>query len=130
VFLDVKPGGVAPLPHAFARRGGRGRTEYASFEPPTRVIGAAKAAVMAANEFEMRRLSGAIGAEIFGIDLSAEPGDNVIGEIRQVWLDHGVIFFHDQDLPPAKFLAFAKRFGEVVEYPFIKGIEGLAGVLG
>ena len=27
-------------------------------------------------------------------------------------------------MPPERFLAFARRFGEVVEYPFIKGIEG------
>ena len=79
---------------------------------------------MAGNGFEVRRLSGSIGAEILGIDLTIEPGDNAIGEIRQAWLEHSVIFFRDQDLPPAKFLAFAKRFGEVIEYPFIKGIEG------
>jgi alpha-ketoglutarate-dependent taurine dioxygenase len=40
-----------------------------------------------------------------------------------------VIFFRDQDMPPAKFLSFAKRFGEVVEYPFIKGIEGFAEII-
>jgi hypothetical protein len=34
----------------------------------------AEAATMAANGFEVRRLSGAIGAEILGINLSAEPG--------------------------------------------------------
>ena len=72
---------------------------------------------MAGNGFEVRRLSGSIGAEILGIDLASEPGDNVIGEIRQVWLERNVVFFRDQDLPPAKFLAFAKRFGEVVEIP-------------
>jgi taurine dioxygenase len=77
----------------------------------------------------VRRLSGAIGAEILGIDLSSEPGDNVIGAIRQVWLEHNVVFFRDQDLPPANFLAFAKRFGEVVEYPFIKGIEGFPEII-
>src|SRR5262249_7192769 len=27
-----------------------------------------------------------------------------------VWLEHNVTFFRDQDLPPSKFLAFAKRF--------------------
>ena len=84
---------------------------------------------MAGNGFQVRRLSGSIGAEILGIDLASEPGDNVIGEIRQVWLEHNVIFFRDQDLPPAKFLAFAKRFGEVVEYPFIKGIEGFPEII-
>ena len=88
-----------------------------------------KAIVMAANGFEVRCLSGSIGAEILSIDLASEPGDNVIDEIRKVWLEHNVIFFRDQDLPPAKFLAFAKRFGEVVEYPFVKGIEGFPEII-
>ncbi len=84
---------------------------------------------MAANGFEVRPISGSIGAEILGIDLSTEPGHNTIASIRQAWLDHGVIFFRDQDLPPAKFLALAKRFGDVVEYPFIKGIEGFPEII-
>jgi taurine dioxygenase len=84
---------------------------------------------MAMNGFEVRPLSGSVGAEILDIDLGGEPGHNVIAAIRQTWLDHGVIFFRDQDLPPAKFLAFAKRFGDVVEYPFIKGIEGFPEII-
>jgi taurine dioxygenase len=84
---------------------------------------------MAMNGFEVRPLSGSVGAEILDIDLGGEPGHNVIAAIRQTWLDHGVIFFRDQDLPPAKFLAFAKRFGGVVEYPFIKGIEGFPEII-
>ena len=84
---------------------------------------------MAGNRFKVRRLSGSIGAEILDIDLASETDDDAIGEIRQVWLEHNVIFFRDQDLPPAKFLAFAKRFGEVVEYPFIKGIEGFPEII-
>jgi alpha-ketoglutarate-dependent taurine dioxygenase len=88
-----------------------------------------EAMVMATNGFEVRRLSGSVGAEILGIDLGAEPGHNVIAEIRKIWLDSGVIFFRDQDLPPAKFLNFARQFGEVVEYPFIKGIEGFPEII-
>jgi alpha-ketoglutarate-dependent taurine dioxygenase len=84
---------------------------------------------MAKNALEVRPLSGAIGAEILGIDLVAEPGHNVIAAIRQIWLEHGVIFFRDQDLQPEKFLRFAKRFGDVVEYPFIKGIEGFPEII-
>jgi len=83
---------------------------------------------MAANGIEVRRLSGALGAEILGVDL-AKAGDNVIAEIRKIWLDHGVIFFRDQDLPPAKFLGVARKFGEVVEYPFVKGIEGFPEII-
>jgi taurine dioxygenase len=69
-------------------------------------------------------LSGAIGAEISGIDLKQPLSDAQIAQIRRVWLEHGVVFFRNQPLPPAQFQAFAERFGEVVEYPFVKGIEG------
>src|SRR6185295_14759017 len=44
--------------------------------------------------------------------------------IRRLWLDHLVIFFRGQDLPPDRFLGFARRFGEPVEYPFVKGLDG------
>ena len=71
----------------------------------------------------MRPIAGAIGAEISGVDLSKELDDDTVAAIRRAWLDHNVIFFRDQDLPPARFLTFARRFGKVVEYPFIKGLE-------
>jgi taurine dioxygenase len=76
------------------------------------------------NSIEIRPLAGAIGAEIFGVDLSAPLDDATLAAIRRAWLDHLVIFFRDQELPPAEFLAFARRFGQPVEYPFVRGIEG------
>src|SRR5437764_11265854 len=79
---------------------------------------------MRRNSIEIRPLAGAIGAEIFGIDLSAPLDDDTVAAIRSAWLDHLVIFFRDQDLPPAQLLAFSRRFGEPIEYPFVKGIEG------
>ena len=74
------------------------------------------------DQIKLRPLSGSIGAELSGIDLSRDLPDETIATIRQAWLDHGVIFFRDQNLPPARFLALARRFGEVVEYPFVKGL--------
>ncbi len=70
----------------------------------------------------VRQLAGALGAEIGGVDLSADLPDTVIASIRRVWLDHGVVFFRDQSLPPARLLALARRFGEVIEYPFVRGL--------
>ena len=67
-------------------------------------------------------IAGALGAEISGVDLSSDLDDGVIAAIRRAWLEHLVIFFRDQDLPPARFLAFARRFGEVIEYPFVRGL--------
>jgi taurine dioxygenase len=79
---------------------------------------------MASNALDIRPVAGALGAEILGIDLAHDVSDDSIAAIRETWLKHCVIFFRDQTLPPAQFLNFARRFGEVVEYPFIKGIEG------
>jgi len=77
---------------------------------------------------DVRSLSGAIGAEIHGVDLSCELDDETVAAIRHAWLDHLVIFFRDQTLTPAQFLALAGRFGQPVEYPFVKGIEGFPEV--
>ena len=71
---------------------------------------------------EIRPVAGALGAEISGVDL-AQVDDGTIAEIRQAWLEHLVIFFRDQDLSPAQFLAFARRIGEPIEYPFVKGLD-------
>ena len=68
--------------------------------------------------------AGAAGAEIGGVDLAGELDEDVLAQIRQTWLDHGVVFFRDQDLTPERFLAFARRIGEPAEYPFVPGIEG------
>jgi taurine dioxygenase len=49
--------------------------------------------------------------------------------IRQALLDHLVIFFRDQDLPPDRFLALARCFGRAIEYPFLKGIDGFPEII-
>lgn len=79
--------------------------------------------------FEVQPISGAIGAELHGIDLGSELTDATIAALRQALLDHLVIFFRDQDLPPARFLALAKRFGSPMEYPFVKGIDGFPEII-
>ncbi|HEY0525582.1 MAG TPA: TauD/TfdA family dioxygenase [Stellaceae bacterium] len=77
----------------------------------------------------VERIAGALGAEIVDIDLSKELDGETVAAIRRVWLENLVIFFRDQELPPDRFLAFARRFGEVIEYPFVKGIEGFPEVI-
>jgi len=72
---------------------------------------------------EIHQIAGNIGAEISGVNLAEDLPDETVGAIRQALLDHLVVFFRDQDLPPARFLGFAKRFGQTVEYPFVKGLE-------
>jgi taurine dioxygenase len=76
------------------------------------------------NSLNIRPIAGAIGAEIAGVDLSDDLDQESIAAIRSAWLDHLVIFFCGQHLTSEQFLAVARRFGEVVEYPLIKGIDG------
>jgi taurine dioxygenase len=67
-----------------------------------------------------------LGAEILGVDLSKKFPEQ---EIRKAFLEHGVVFFRDQKLDPAQFMAFARAMGEPIEYPFVKGIEGFPEVI-
>jgi taurine dioxygenase len=73
---------------------------------------------------DVKPIAGSVGAEIYGVDLSAPLSDEDVQAIRDVWLAHGVVFFRDQPLAPGAFQIFAERFGDVVEYPFVKGIPG------
>jgi taurine dioxygenase len=68
-------------------------------------------------------VAGALGAEVSGLDLARPLDDATVAALRQAWLEHLVLFFRDQDLSPAQFLAFARRFGEPIEYPFVRGLD-------
>jgi taurine dioxygenase len=78
---------------------------------------------------EMRKIAGALGAEISGVDLARDLDAETVAAIRRIWLDNLVVFFRNQDLPPAQFLDLAKRFGEPIEYPFLKGLDGFPEII-
>jgi len=77
---------------------------------------------------QVKRVAGALGAELQGVDLRNLTERNV-AEIRKAWLENLVVFFRDQPLTPAEFMAFARRIGTPIEYPFVKGIEGFPEVI-
>ncbi|MGD9536244.1 MAG: TauD/TfdA dioxygenase family protein [Alphaproteobacteria bacterium] len=71
----------------------------------------------------------ALGAFVSGIDLRKAPDDETVRELRDAWLRHLVLFFRDQALGPAEFVALACRFGPLDRYPFVKGIEGYPEII-
>ncbi len=77
---------------------------------------------MANQTLDVEPISGALGAEIHGVDLSADLSNQAFDEIHQAFLDHKVIFFRQQDLDPHQQIAFARRFGPLSVYPFIEGL--------
>jgi taurine dioxygenase len=70
---------------------------------------------------DVRRLTGALGATVHGLDLSEELPADTIADIRQAFVDHHVLVFRDQDLTPEQQMAFGRRFGELDTHPFVVG---------
>ena len=62
-----------------------------------------------------------IGAEI-NIDLLTTSKKDVY-EIQKVLDEFGVIFFRNQNLDPQSYINFAKNFGELADYPMLKGLS-------
>ena len=70
---------------------------------------------------KIKRIAGALGAEISEIDLTQPLSPHLTQEIRNVFLKNGVIFLRHQPLTSQQFMNFAKAMGEPIEYPFVKG---------
>ena len=70
-----------------------------------------------------------MGAEITGINLaSSDFSDNLIGEIRAIWLEHNMVVLRNQNLTPQQQLKLAQAFGEPAIYPFLEGVDGMAEI--
>jgi taurine dioxygenase len=78
---------------------------------------------MAYRRIGVAPISGALGAEIEGVDLRKDLDNETFAEVHQALLDHLVIFFRDQDITPDQHKAFARRFGEIDLNPFVRPLE-------
>lgn len=74
--------------------------------------------VLSSKTMQVEQLAPALGAEITNVDLGeVSRNDDLFGEIKQLLLQHKVLFFRDQELPPAEHVAFAERFGTLEGHP-------------
>lgn len=65
---------------------------------------------------EIRRIGTQIGAEVLGVDVK-RMDEATFGAIYKAWLDYNVIAVRDQNLEISDYLAYSRRFGEVVQHP-------------
>jgi len=65
---------------------------------------------------QVRRLGPQIGVEISGVDVRTLD-DAGFAQIYRAWLDHNVAVVPDQTLEIDDFLAYSRRFGQVVPHP-------------
>lgn len=73
---------------------------------------------------EVMPTSGALGAEILGIDLGDPLDGEDVAKLKGALSEHGVIFFRDQQLTPQQHIAFAGRFGPININRFFKAVPG------
>ena len=71
---------------------------------------------------EVKLLSGALGAEIKGIDLK-DASDQNFKKINDLLLEHKVIFFRNQKINEEEHMALAEKFGPIETHAYVKGLD-------
>jgi taurine dioxygenase len=66
---------------------------------------------LAPSTFTIRPLDAALGAEVFGLDLSQPLGDDDFARLHRAHLDHHLLIFRDMRITPAQQVTFSRRFG-------------------
>ena len=71
---------------------------------------------------EVKLLSGALGAEIKGINLK-DTSDQNFKKINDLLLEHKVIFFRNQKITEEEHMALAEKFGPLETHAYVKGLD-------
>ncbi len=75
------------------------------------------------SSIDVQPIAGALGAEVTGVDLSGPLDSQAVAEIEAALYEHLVLFFREQEITPDQHLEFAGRFGEILRYPLVHGLE-------
>jgi taurine dioxygenase len=78
---------------------------------------------------KIKRIAGALGAELIGLDLTQSLSSDLTKEIRDVFLKNSVIFLRHQPLTSQQFMNFATAMGEPIQYPFVKGFDDFPQII-
>lgn len=77
----------------------------------------------------VKRLTGAMGAEISGVNLASDLPVQQFEEIRKALFTYGAIGFRDQNLSFEDHYNFAKRFGSLEVHPIVNGMEDFPEII-
>ncbi|HEY5412873.1 MAG TPA: TauD/TfdA family dioxygenase [Caulobacteraceae bacterium] len=77
-----------------------------------------------ASGIEIRPISGAGGAEVYGVDLSEEMDNRTAEAVHSAYLEHIALFFQNQTLTAPQMERFVRRFGDPLVHPYLHAVEG------
>ncbi len=69
------------------------------------------------SQLSIQLTGGALGAEVYGIDLRQPLDEAAVSQLRSAFHDHCVLLFRDQQLSKADQVRFSGYFGEPVPHP-------------
>jgi taurine dioxygenase len=79
---------------------------------------------MAGQQIAVRRLAGALGAELEGLDLTQPLDDPTVKQIQDAWMEHQVLFLRGQKITREQHKSFARRFGDLHIHPVLQQLAG------
>ncbi|MFT4719842.1 MAG: taurine dioxygenase [Candidatus Azotimanducaceae bacterium] len=81
------------------------------------------------SQIHITPISGALGADISGVDLSAPLSSKDQAQIDAAFHEHLVLCFRDQHLSPESLLALTQQLGGVGETPYLTGLADYPDVV-
>jgi taurine dioxygenase len=78
---------------------------------------------MGYERIQVRRLAGALGAELSGVDLTRPLDDPTRKEIHDAWMEHQVLFLRGQRITREQHKDFARGFGELHVHAVLRQLE-------
>ena len=82
-----------------------------------------------AGHITVRPITGTMGAELVGLDLSQPLSPDELSAVKSAFAEHLVLVFRDQQLDIAALERFALQFGPFGDTPYITPVEGHPNVL-
>jgi len=81
------------------------------------------------NKIHIKPYTGALGAEILGIDLSKKLSKNHFNLIKNTLNEYHVVFFRNQNINPTQLVAFGKNFGKLEIHPLIPTLNNFPEII-
>ncbi len=81
------------------------------------------------NKIRIKPYTGALGAEILGIDLSKKLSKKHFNLIKNTLNEYHVIFFRKQDISPVQLVTFGKNFGKLEIHPLIPTLKDFPEII-
>ena len=64
-------------------------------------------------ELKVRKLHPALGAEVTGIDMAVTPDAATFRQLHDIWMEHLVLVFPDQNITDEQHVAFTRCYGDL-----------------